>query len=569
MEEITESLKKLKDLEIPGFTVKPEKFKADLERFVHTLSLWDVKKNCRPAFWCVIVGGTGTGKSTIFNCLCGFPASITGVERPKTRGVILAAPSKRLDALFHKLKEWGVSNTFDNELPASGTPDRISIVGHENPFLSGWIFVDTPDLDSLEDRNRKLAEWMVALADMVIFVVSQEKYADLQLVEYLDRFLSESADLGLVVNKVHYPETIREDVASLIKDRSRIKSLGAGDILVLPYDPSVLSGNCSDMVCEPLRLWLTERCFGERKSSIMKESDEFLRKRLVSLCDEISSVLKRENREIDGLIEQVELYARESYESLIHSHGQEVIDSVKAALQAEIGRFYSRYDFLAGPRRIVRKILGVPLRLLGFPGGSERADKKQMVATLRENLDYSSVLAALDGYVRKWYELSSRYENMPVAGVLRDPELILSDGEVKNFLIRRSEELFFWLEGQFAELSKGIPKTKEWGIYSTVVIWALFMLSVEAALGGGISLFEAALDSVLAPFISKGAVEWFARKDVQRIGKELIEKYRQALEEVINMQKERFLSALMHIRVPDERVDEAVCLCERFLKKIS
>ena len=44
-----------------------------------------------PALWAVVLGGTGTGKSTIFNALCGKPLSETGVERPKTSGPILYA----------------------------------------------------------------------------------------------------------------------------------------------------------------------------------------------------------------------------------------------------------------------------------------------------------------------------------------------------------------------------------------------------------------------------------------------------------------------------------------------
>ena len=45
----------------------------------------------RPCIWIVFIGGTGTGKSTVFNTLCGIPLSQTGVERPKTRGPIAYA----------------------------------------------------------------------------------------------------------------------------------------------------------------------------------------------------------------------------------------------------------------------------------------------------------------------------------------------------------------------------------------------------------------------------------------------------------------------------------------------
>jgi len=48
-------------------------------------------KHGSPHLWVVFLGGTGTGKSTLFNALLGSELSQTGVERPKTRGPILYA----------------------------------------------------------------------------------------------------------------------------------------------------------------------------------------------------------------------------------------------------------------------------------------------------------------------------------------------------------------------------------------------------------------------------------------------------------------------------------------------
>ena len=46
-------------------------------------------KQVMPYLWVVFVGGTGTGKSSLFNAFCGSTLSDTGVERPKTSGPIL------------------------------------------------------------------------------------------------------------------------------------------------------------------------------------------------------------------------------------------------------------------------------------------------------------------------------------------------------------------------------------------------------------------------------------------------------------------------------------------------
>jgi GTPase SAR1 family protein len=135
-------------------------------------------KQGMPCLWVVFLGGTGTGKSTLFNALCGGPLSETGVERPKTCGPILYAPK-------------GCPVEKDFPLPgtelcketceaaglkaATGSAGRLMILEHTRNELSHLALVDTPDLDSVEIENRQIAEDLFLLSDAVIFVTSQEK----------------------------------------------------------------------------------------------------------------------------------------------------------------------------------------------------------------------------------------------------------------------------------------------------------------------------------------------------------------------------------------------------------
>ena len=66
-------------------------------------------KSSRHFLWVVFIGGTGTGKSTLFNALIGKPLSETGVERPKTSGPLVYAhkdtPEKVMRTLMDALKK--------------------------------------------------------------------------------------------------------------------------------------------------------------------------------------------------------------------------------------------------------------------------------------------------------------------------------------------------------------------------------------------------------------------------------------------------------------------------------
>lgn len=566
MNTIAEELQNIRYLDIPGFISFPNYFRSRLERLIFMTSLWYVKYRTA-SWWCVIVGGTGTGKSTLFNCLNGSLISTTGVERPKTRGIILAVPSNMLDAFTHIFGLIGFSVSITSSIPITGSPNCIHITSHNSTEFSDWIFVDTPDLDSFERNHHEAAECMSYLADVVLFVVSQEKYSDLQLVSYLDKFLSINKPLHLVVNKVTSPETVVDDVVTRVNKRVQEKKVAPDDVLAIPLESTILFNYASAWFCNLLKEFMNKKYSEAQKTKISEDSNQVLCSYILDLCKEVKDIIYRENREIDNLTQYCREYAKDAYQALLDYHTQDMVDHVKQFLQNEIKKVYTRYDVLARPRQIVRNIITAPFRFLGLMRSPEKRSE-DIVRSLHERIDHSAIIGALDAFVRQWYELLSSYEGKPGIERIRNPNLIVPRNEIRTHLAQRSEELFLWLKEQFSKLSQGIPKTKEWGIYSTVIAWAVFMLSLEAALGGGISLFDAALDSVLAPFISKGAVEWFARKDIQRIGKELIERYRDALREVIEMQQDRFISELEEMRISEDRIKPLLKLCDIQLKQI-
>ncbi len=108
------------------------------------------------------MGGTGVGKSSLLNRLAGQPIARTGVERPTSREV----------TLYHH-QDLGIA-----QLPQGLPLEKIRINSHQNPEYRNILWIDMPDFDSVEQANRELVlEWLPHI-DILIYVVSPERYRD-------------------------------------------------------------------------------------------------------------------------------------------------------------------------------------------------------------------------------------------------------------------------------------------------------------------------------------------------------------------------------------------------------
>ncbi len=107
-------------------------------------------------------GGTGVGKSSLLNRLAGQAVARTGVERPTSREVTI---------YVHK-------SVQIQKLPEEFPVDKVKIALHQEQNNHDILWIDMPDIDSIDTSNKQLVlEWLPHI-DVLIYVVSPERYRD-------------------------------------------------------------------------------------------------------------------------------------------------------------------------------------------------------------------------------------------------------------------------------------------------------------------------------------------------------------------------------------------------------
>mgnify|MGYP006278260173 CR=1 FL=1 len=108
------------------------------------------------------LGGSGVGKSSLLNRLAGKPIARTGIERPTSREV----------TLYHH-QSVAIQN-LPEQLPIT----QIKIAQHEEEAKKNIIWMDMPDFDTTEQSNKQLVLQWLPHIDVLIYVVSPERYRD-------------------------------------------------------------------------------------------------------------------------------------------------------------------------------------------------------------------------------------------------------------------------------------------------------------------------------------------------------------------------------------------------------
>src|SRR5262245_52548085 len=140
----------------------------------------------------VLAGGTGSGKSSLFNRIAGADFSPVGVTRPVTKEAHACVWG---DVNSGAILDW-------LEIPGRYRYSRASALDSGEVDLAGLVLLDLPDHDSVMNQAGERANRLVNMADVMIWVLDPQKYADAAVHRrYLVPMAGHSAVVAVVLNQ--------------------------------------------------------------------------------------------------------------------------------------------------------------------------------------------------------------------------------------------------------------------------------------------------------------------------------------------------------------------------------
>lgn len=187
-----------------------------------------------------LVGGTGSGKSSLFNAITGLEFADSGDIRPTTERAAACV--------------YGVDATALLDYLAVDHDRRINYTSELNEGVSTFerlVLVDLPDHDSIEVRHSLEVARLLPMIDVLIWILDPQKYADQVLhASYLEQLSDRSDAMVVVINQI---DTVRKSHRDLLINdvRALLAKDGLPDVPIVTT--SALLGDGIEVLRDTIR----------------------------------------------------------------------------------------------------------------------------------------------------------------------------------------------------------------------------------------------------------------------------------------------------------------------------
>ena len=210
-----------------------------------------------------VLGPTQAGKSTLVNALVGAEVTTVSALAGHTRharGAASDVGAQTLDRIGEALEP--AQRVAGDDLSPSDL-DQYSLAAVDTALLPSaqspsepdkpLIVWDTPDFDSLAaDTYRRAVLAIAGMADVIILIVSRDKYGDMAVWELLERLAGLQRSSAFVINKVdpsswaqlqeHVEQTQRERLGEVVFNIASINHAGADTAVDVSSVQATLGG---------------------------------------------------------------------------------------------------------------------------------------------------------------------------------------------------------------------------------------------------------------------------------------------------------------------------------------
>lgn len=370
----------------------------------------------------VVGGSTGAGKSTLVNSVVGAEVTVPGVLRPTTRSPVL---------IHHP----AAARWFDDDrvlgslARVRGVPGQAVEGAHQLQLVASdavpehLALLDAPDIDSVLDRNREIAQHLLDAADLWVFVTTAARYADAVPWDFLRTASRRGVGIGLVLNRVPpgAGDQITPHLASMLAD----EGLGDAPLFVLE-EQALGAGRLPTEAVAPLRAWLDDLAADrEARADLVRQSLTGAVADVSARTTELAAVLEQQQATADEL-------AGAATAAFAEAH-QRLADDVRDGTVMR-GEVLARWQDLVGTGDLLRELQSrigrlrdrVTASVTGRPRNVERfqgAVESGVETLLRER-----VAEATDQIVLRWRATTAGTALLDAAGdELRRPSSDLGE----------------------------------------------------------------------------------------------------------------------------------------------
>ncbi len=232
----------------------------------------------------VVGGSTGAGKSTLVNSIARREVTRSGVLRPTTRSPVLVHHPYDSGAFLSQRVLPGLARVT-SEAPEPAQPIEIDaprvtalrLVPHDG-VTPGLAIIDAPDIDSVVEANRDLADQLLASADLWVFVTTSARYGDAVPWQMLQQAVDRGVAVAVVLDRVpaDVMQEVRTHLATLLRDRG----LGTAPMFTIP-ETTLENGYLPHDLVAPLAGWL------RRLALDVRSRDVVVRRTLIGVLDSL------------------------------------------------------------------------------------------------------------------------------------------------------------------------------------------------------------------------------------------------------------------------------------------
>ncbi len=299
-----------------------------------------------------VLGGTGTGKSTIVNRLLETEVSGTSFRRTFTSGAVAIHGGASVPAGWLGLAARRIA---PQDLPARGEAGTLVVVRHDHPVTAAITIVDTPDLDGDQPVHHAEADRVFRWAEAIVFVVTPEKYQMTELLPYYRLALRYALPSLFVMNKCEEAAVV-EDYRRQLSDRGYPQAclyVVARDDAAYEPPPDASLASLREATAGLGQAFRSEQSGALRAAALRTRCRDMLER----LRDQVTAPLAHRHEEIHRLMAGLRAMA-------VPAPG---VDLAPATSQLQRRMQEQSVLFLMGPQRLLQRVRQVPGLLLRLP----------------------------------------------------------------------------------------------------------------------------------------------------------------------------------------------------------